>query len=84
MSQRRNREVTALPVSAPAHKISDKSARIWESYYAPMQGAAQALNAAIGNTQNILAKIILDMEGFSHTTHLFDMEKLEIVPRPQE
>ena len=63
--------------------ISDKSKLIWERYYGPMNGAAQALNVAIQNTQNILGGIILELEGVSPETHIFDVDKMRIIPRPQ-
>lgn len=68
----------------PPHKVSDKAARLWESYYGPMNGAAQALNAAITNTQNILGRIVLEMDGFSTDTHILDAETMTIRQRPQE
>lgn len=77
----RNRIIGKVAGDQP-HHISDKSARLWEKYYAPMQSAASALNAAILNTQNILGGIILDMEGFSRDTHIFNVDNLTIVRRP--
>lgn len=68
----------------PSKPISDKSRLLWERYFAPMQGAAQALNAAIINTQNVLGGIILEMEGVSAETHVFDMDNMRIVPRPSK
>jgi hypothetical protein len=77
----RNRIIGQVAGEKP-HKISDKSARLWESYHGPMNGAAQALNAAIVNVQNILAGIILDAEGFDKDTHLFNADNLTIVRKP--
>lgn len=64
------------------HKISDKSRLLWERYAGPMQAAAAQLNAAIQNTQNIIAGVILEAEGKSSETHVFDMDHLVIIPRP--
>lgn len=66
----------------PVVPISDANKLMWERYIGPMQSAAAQLNAAIANTQNILAGIIIEREGFLTDTHIFDMDKLRIVPRP--
>lgn len=79
MSQRRAR---APRVIGEVHPIGDKAKLLWERYYAPMQAAAAAMNNAIANTQNILGAIIIEMEGYSPTTHLFDVDGLRIVRRP--
>lgn len=70
--------------SEPTHKIGDKSRLLWERYYGPMQGAANVLNAAINNTMSVIGGVIIEMEGFSVDTHIFNADKMEIVPRPQE
>lgn len=62
--------------------LSDKSKLLWERYYGPMQGAAQSLNAAIANTQNLLAVIIMEMEGVDPTMHTFDADNMRIIARP--
>lgn len=68
---------------APApHKLSDKSARLWEAYYGPMNGAVQGLNSAIQNVQNILGRVIIAQEGLDPDTHLFDADRMVIIPRP--
>jgi hypothetical protein len=77
----RNRVIGQVAGDKP-HKVSDKSARLWESYHGPMNAAAQALNGAITNVQNILAGIILDAEGFDRETHVFDADRLTIVRKP--
>lgn len=64
--------------------ITDTNKLLWERYHGPMQAAAAQLNAAIQNVQNILAGIIIEREGFSTETHLFDMDRLRIVKRPVE
>lgn len=64
------------------HKISDKAARFWESYQGPMQAAAHSMNAAIANTERVLAGIILQMEGFSPETHMVDVGRMVILRRP--
>jgi hypothetical protein len=64
------------------HPVSDKSKLLWERYYIAMNGAAQAFNAAIVNTQNILGRIIIEAEGFDPDTHIFDADNLRIVSRP--
>jgi len=74
-----NRRRNVLPIAG--HKISDKSRLLWERYVGPMQGAAAALNAAIVNTQNVLAGIIVEAEGFTAETHQFDIDRLVVVPR---
>ncbi len=83
---RRNRRITALSVApyqtGEIHKVSDKGARLWESYYGPMNGAALALNAAIINVQNILGRIIMQLDGYDPDTHSFDPSRMVIVPRP--
>ncbi len=70
--------VAAVPIIA----ISDKSRLLWERWYSPMQSAAAALNGAIQNTNNLIAKIILEAEGYSTDTHLFDIDRCVILPRP--
>jgi hypothetical protein len=77
----KNRVIGKIAGEQP-HKLSDKSARLWESYHGPMNGAAQALNAAIANVQNILGRVILTQEGFDPDTHLFNADNLTIVRRP--
>ena len=44
--------------------LSDKAVLFWERYHKPMNAAAQSLNAALVNTQNILAGIVIEMEGY--------------------
>jgi hypothetical protein len=63
--------------------ISAESTLLWERWYKPMQAAAAQINAAITNTQNILAAIILEREGVSPDTHLLDIDKLRIIARPK-
>ncbi|MGH3589534.1 MAG: hypothetical protein ACRDRF_00655 [Pseudonocardiaceae bacterium] len=70
----------AMPQKRTA--LSDKSKLAWERYYGPMQSAAAAFNAAIKNTENIVAAAILEAEGLSPETHFFDMNALEAVERP--
>lgn len=62
--------------------ISDKSRLLWERYFGTMQAAAANLNTAIRNTENVIASVILEMEGVSPDTHIFDMDRLQILPRP--
>lgn len=81
MTKRQNRPLSIAPEAKP---ISDKSRLLWERYYAPMQGAAAALNAAIINTQNIIGGVILELEGVSSETHLFDADNMKIIPRPRK
>lgn len=64
--------------------LSDKAVLFWERYHKPMNAAAQSLNAALVNTQNILAGIVIEMEGYDSATHLFDVDKMRIIPRPPE
>jgi len=78
---KRNRVIGKIAGAQP-HKLSDKSARLWESYYGPMSGAANALNAAIQNVQNILGRVIIAHEGFDPDTHMFDADRMQIIPRP--
>lgn len=66
----------------PGEKISDKATLLWERYFKPMQNAAAALNAAVRNTENVLGGIILEMEGKSSETHIFDPDRMMIVQRP--
>lgn len=77
MSRKIRREIGTV------RPLSDKSKLLWERYWGPMNGAAQALNAAIGNTQNLLASIIMEMEGLDPTKHSLDVENMRIVARPQ-
>jgi hypothetical protein len=72
----------AFPVSK-AIPLTDKSKLLWSQYYGPAQAAAQQMNAAFGSMQNILARIIIESQGLDADTHLFDMDKLVIVPRPK-
>ncbi len=71
------------PATPVVHKISDKSMLVWERYYGSMQAAASMMNQAITNTQNVLAVMIIEAEGFSPETHVFNMDKLVIVERPK-
>ena len=83
MSKRPRRFVAGnIAPPAPAHKVSDKSARLWESYYGPMNGAVQSLNAAIVNVQNILGRQIIAQEGLDPDTHLFDADRMVIIVKP--
>jgi hypothetical protein len=74
--------VNPLKFEKPPHKVSDKSARLWESYYGPMNGAVQGLNAAIQNMQNILGRIIIAQEGMDPDTYLFDADRMMIIRKP--
>jgi hypothetical protein len=78
---KRNRGVIGK-IEVPTHKVSDKSARLWESYFGPMNGAVQGLNSAIQNVQNILGRIIIAQEGMDPDTHVFDADRMVILPRP--
>ena len=78
---KRNRVIGKIAGEQP-HKLSDKAARVWEAYQGPMQAAAQAMNAAIVNTEKLLGGIILQMEGFSPETHLLDVGRMVILRRP--
>lgn len=73
----------ALPSVGPSHKISDKSRLLWERYFGPMQAAAIQLNVAVRNTEGLIASAIIEAEGFSVDTHVFNIDNLTIVPRPQ-
>lgn len=64
--------------------ISDANKLLWERYYGPMNAAAAQMNAAIQNTQNILGAVILEREGVSPDTHVFDADNLRIIPRPRK
>jgi len=79
MSMKLRNRVQPVPVI----KISDKSRLLWERWSGPMQQAAAALNGAIQNTNNIIAAAIIEAEGYSAETHLFDMDKCIILPRPR-
>ena len=63
--------------------ISDANKLLWSQYYGPMQQAAATLNAAITNTQNLLATIIVKSEGLSPEEWVFDMDRMMLVKRPQ-
>lgn len=82
MSKRGLRGVVAGNIAEAPHKLSDKSARLWESYYGPMNGAVAGLNNAIQNVQNILGRIIMAQEGKDPDTHLFDADRMVIIRRP--
>ena len=73
--------VESLPV---VHELSDANKLLWERYYGPMNAAAQTLNAAIVNTQNLLARIIIEQEGFNADEHVLDMDRLVIRQRPKQ
>jgi hypothetical protein len=81
MTKRQNRPLSVVGESKP---ISDKSRLLWERYFAPMQGAAQALNSAIVNTQNVIGGMILELEGVTPETHVFDADNMKIIPRPRK
>ena len=74
----------ATPKPPEGQKLSDKSRLLWERYFNTMQAAAANMNTAIRNTENIIGGIILEMEGVSPDTHLFDMDRLTIIPRPPQ
>ena len=78
-----NRDRRSARVIGEIKPISDTNKLLWERYYGPMQAAAAQFNAAIQNTQNILGAIILEREGFSPDTHIFDADNLRVIPRPQ-
>ena len=73
--------VESLPI---VHELSDANKLLWERYYGPMNAAAQTLNAAIVNTQNLLARIIIEREGFEPDGQVFDMDRMVIRSRPKE
>lgn len=79
MSNRSKREPRIIGEIKP---LSDKSVLLWERFYGPMQQAAAQLNAAITNTQNIIGGMILEMEGLSPKTHVFDADNMRCIPRP--
>lgn len=79
MSNRMRRN-PVIPV--PTHKCGDKSRLLWERYQGAMQAAANQLNAAIRNTESILAGVIIEAEGFSTDTHILNTDNLTIIPRP--
>lgn len=81
MSNRRFRAAPAKTV--PAHKVSDKSRLLWERYHGAMQAAAQQMNAAIRNTESLLAGVIIEAEGFSTETHILNLDTLTVIPRPR-
>lgn len=80
MSQRSRGPAREIGAIIP---ISDANKLLWERYYGPMQSAAAAFNAAIRNTENMLAAIIMEREGASTETHVFDIDKLRIIPKPK-
>jgi hypothetical protein len=80
----RNSDIQNSTKAAEGKPLSDKSVLLWERYHKPMQAAAATFNAAIANTQNLLGGIILESEGFDPETHVFDADKMRIVPRPPD
>ncbi len=74
-------ESEAKAVERP-RPISAKSELLWQKYFVPMQSAAAALNSAIVNTQNIIGNLILEAEGVTSETHIFDADNMRIIPRP--
>lgn len=79
----RNSENRNSTNSADAGKsVSAESTLLWERYYGPTQAAAQQLNAAIQNMHNIIGSWIVEKEGFTTETHIFDADKMRVVPRP--
>lgn len=69
-----------LPVT---HPLSDASKLLWERYQGPMNAAAQQFNAAIANTQNLLARIIIEREGLDPDHHVLDVDVMGIRSRPK-
>lgn len=63
--------------------ISDANKLLWAQYYGPMQQAAATLNAAITNTQNLLATVIAKSEGLDPSEWVFDMDRVVMVKRPK-
>jgi len=71
----------SLPI---VHELSDANRLLWERYVGPMNAAAQTLNAAIQNTQNLLARIIIEREGLEPDNHALDMDRVVILSRPEQ
>lgn len=63
--------------------LSDANKLLWERYQGPMNAAAAQFNAAIANTQNILGRIIMEREGVDPDTHVLDVDRMRIIPRPK-
>lgn len=83
MSRNRIRIPTGVRAAPVAIPVSDKSKLLWERYYKPMQAAAATFNAAVANTENLLAGLILEMEGKDPADFVFDMSAVAIIPRPR-
>jgi len=62
--------------------INDANKLLWERYWGPMNAAAQQLNAALVNTQNLIARTIIEREGLNPDVHLLDVDRMVILTRP--
>jgi hypothetical protein len=78
----RNSDIRNSTKSDDGKPLSAESTLLWERFHGPTQAAAQQLNAAISNMQNILGGIIVEKEGFTTETHIFDADRMRIIPRP--
>jgi hypothetical protein len=63
--------------------ISDKSKLLWASYFGPIQSAVAQLNAAITNTNDVVARSIMEAEGVSPEEWVFDMATVKLTRRPK-
>lgn len=78
----RTPRITPKTVPLESFPLSDKGKLLWERYFTPMQAAAATFNTAIKNTEQLLASILLEIDGYSPETHVFDMDHLRIIKRP--
>jgi hypothetical protein len=63
--------------------LSDKSKLVWFQFIGPMQAAANAFNAAIVSTQNLVAGTIIRDEGLDPDEWALDMGKVKLVRLPE-
>jgi len=76
------RRIVSVRPSRDVKTISDTNKLLWERYWGPMNAAAQQLNAAILNAQNVVARIIIEREELNPDTHLLEVDRMVILERP--
>lgn len=64
--------------------ISDKSKLTWERFIGPLQNMAANANAALQNSQNTVARLLIEQEGLNADEWMFDADRLELVKKPPE
>jgi len=62
--------------------ISAESQLFWNEYLIPANAAVANMNNAFAVIQNMLAKIVLEREGYDYRTHALNLDSMRIVRKP--